>query len=213
MVNKEELISILFTQALILLELFDDEEDDYNLYIKDIENCILFLSKNSIKRLKPRLYDDTDVILSRYSDKHFKSQFRIERSTFDYILNIIRPSLVRSSCGRKRISPKKQFLIALCKIAISDSYRSICQKFNVGRATALMALRRVIKAITEQASCFIKWPQDNRAEEIIRGFAATSAFPGIIGAIGGTHIKIKTPHINSDSYINKNGYPSIQLQV
>ncbi|XP_012058854.1 PREDICTED: putative nuclease HARBI1 [Atta cephalotes] len=214
MENKEELISSLFAKALLLLELFYDNENDYNLYIKDIERyCILLLTKYSIKKSTLRLQDDAENVLSCYNDKQFKSQFGMKRSTFDYILNIIRPSLIRSTCGRKRISPKKQFLIALWKMATSDPYRPICEKFYVGRATALMAVRRVIQAIAQRAHLFVKWPKGNRAKEIIRGFAATSAFPGIIGVVDNTHIKIKTPHINPDSYVNKKRQHSIQLQA
>ncbi|XP_011059418.1 PREDICTED: putative nuclease HARBI1 [Acromyrmex echinatior] len=214
MENKEELISFLFAKALLLLELFYDNENDYSLYIKDIERYFtLLLIKYSIKNSTFRLQDDVENILSCYNDKQFKSQFGINRSTFDYILDVIRPSLIRATCGRKRISPRKQFLIALWKMATSDPYRPICEKFYVGRATALMAVRRVIQAIAQRAHLFVKWPKGNREKEIIRGFIATSAFPGIIGAIDCTHIKIKTPCINPDSYVNKKKQHSIQLQA
>jgi len=76
MENKEELISSLFAKALLLLELFYDNENDYNLYIKDIERyCILLLTKYSIKKSTLRLQDDTENVLSCYNDKQFKSQF------------------------------------------------------------------------------------------------------------------------------------------
>lgn len=92
------------------------------------------------------------------------------------------------------------------------SFRSICEKFNVSTATALKAVRRVTKAIVELAPLFVKWPEDNRAEIVINRFAATSGFPGIIGAIGGTNINIRV-YINPESYVNRKGHHSIQLQV
>jgi len=90
-------------------------------------------------------------------------------------------------------------------------YRSICEKFNVRRATALRAVRRVSKAIAKLSPLFIKWLEGNRAEEIIMEFTATSAFPGIIGAIDDTHINIKTPHVSSKPYIIRKGHYSIQF--
>ncbi|KMQ85819.1 nuclease harbi1 [Lasius niger] len=101
--------------------------------------------------------------------------------------------------GHKTISAEKQCLIAIWKMATPDSYRSICEKFNVGRATALKAVRRVTKAIVKLASIFIVWPEGDRAKEVMTGFAAISAFPKVIGAIDGTHINIKAPHVNPDS--------------
>lgn len=69
------------------------------------------------------------------------------------------------------------------------------------------------KAIAKLSSIFITWPEGNKAEEIIMGFTVASAFPGIIGAIDGTHINIRAPHICPESYINRKGHHSIQLQV
>lgn len=37
-------------------------------------------------------------------------------------------------------------------------------------------------------------------------------FPKVIGAIDGTHVKI-APKKNPESYVNRKGYHSIQLQV
>ncbi|KAM0724678.1 putative nuclease HARBI1 [Formica fusca] len=99
-------------------------------------------------------------------------------------------------------------------MATPDSYRSICEKFCVGRATALYAVKRVIKALINLAPLFITWPEDNkRNKEIFMGFAMISAFPKVIGAIDGTHINIRAPHINAECYVNRKGQHSIQLQV
>jgi len=38
-------------------------------------------------------------------------------------------------------------------------------------------------------------------------------FPKVIGAIDGTHIKITAPKVNPESYVNRKGFHSIQLQV
>lgn len=74
-------------------------------------------------------------------------------------------------------------------------------------------MRRVSRAIAKLSPLYIKWPEGNKAEEIIRGFTVASAFPGIIGSIDDTHINIRAPHIYPESYINRKGHHSIQLQV
>ncbi|GAB1867408.1 Putative nuclease HARBI1 [Camponotus japonicus] len=159
------------------------------------------------------LHDYVERILPSYTDVQFKSHFRIKRTTFHYILHIIKPSLLKSGSGRKTISPEKQFLVAIWKMVTPDSYRSICEKFNVGRASALRAVRRVSKAIAKLSPLFITWPKGNRAQEVMMGFSLASAFPEIIGAIDGTHINIKAPHVYPESYVNRKGHHSIQLQA
>ncbi|XP_020296626.1 protein ANTAGONIST OF LIKE HETEROCHROMATIN PROTEIN 1-like [Pseudomyrmex gracilis] len=213
--NKKELIPVFSKLLLILFELLYFDNEEYNSTIRDIENYIrIFLSKQSLKKYRiQRLENYVEEILPSYTNDEFKSHFRMKRSTYNYILNLIKSSLVRSKSGRKTISVERQFLIAIWKMATPDSYRSICEKFNVGRATALKAVRRVTKAIVKLAPIFITWPDNNRVEEIITGFAANNGFPKVIGAIDGTHINIKAPHISPESYVNRKGHYSIQLQA
>ncbi|XP_025994706.1 putative nuclease HARBI1 [Solenopsis invicta] len=98
-------------------------------------------------------------------------------------------------------------------MATPDSYRSICEKFNVGKATALRAMRRVSKTIAKLSPLFITWLESNRAENVTKGFFTTSAFPKVLSAIDGTHINITASHISPETYINRKEHHSIQLQV
>lgn len=91
--------------------------------------------------------------------------------------------------------------------------RSICERFNVARSTALYVTRRVIKALIALAPFVIKWPTGERVRQTWLKFEATSGFPKIIGAIDGTHVTIPAPKHNPEAYINRKGHHSIQLQV
>ncbi|KYN02337.1 PREDICTED: putative nuclease HARBI1 [Cyphomyrmex costatus] len=97
-------------------------------------------------------------------------------------------------------------------MATPDSYRSICEKFDVSRATALGATRRVVKALYDLAPAVIKWPSGNNVNEVLAGFEANSGFPKVIGAIDGTHINIPAPRIQPALYVNRKGYHPVQLQ-
>jgi hypothetical protein len=52
---------------------------------------------------------------------------------------------------------------------------------------------------------FIKWPDANEYAEISTQFSDVKAtsFPGIIGAIDGTHIMIDPPNNNPNAYYNR----------
>ncbi|XP_051176397.1 putative nuclease HARBI1 [Leptopilina boulardi] len=43
-------------------------------------------------------------------------------------------------------------------------------------------------------------------------FYTIAGFPDVIGAVDGCHIQISAPHENSSSYVNRNGYHSINMQ-
>ncbi|XP_048512464.1 putative nuclease HARBI1 [Athalia rosae] len=97
-------------------------------------------------------------------------------------------------------------------MATTDSYRSVCDRFNVGRATAVRAVRRVCRALFIRAPRFIQWPTEDRAVKLMRGFERSSGFPKTIGAIDETHIRINAPKQNPADYIDRKGFHSIQLQ-
>lgn len=90
----------------------------------------------------------------------------------------------------------------------------MCTKFDLGKATAIRTMRRVTYALHTLAPQFIQWPQGRRAVEVMTEFERMSAFPGVIGAIDGTHVEIRSPKDNHhQAYINRKGYPSIHVQV
>lgn len=77
----------------------------------------------------------------------------------------------------------------------------------------MKCVRRVVNALDTLAPAFIAWPNEERSMVIRNGFFATSNFPNVVGAIDGTHINIPAPHDHPESYVNRKGHHSIQLQV
>ncbi|XP_029165920.1 putative nuclease HARBI1 [Nylanderia fulva] len=98
-------------------------------------------------------------------------------------------------------------------MATPDSYRSVATKFGVDKATSFRALRRVTYALHCVAPQFIKWPRDEIAVSVMERFKRSCGFPNVIGAIDGTHIKIRAPPKDAQSYINRKGFHSINVQV
>lgn len=98
-------------------------------------------------------------------------------------------------------------------LVISPCYRSVCDRFNVGRTIAVRAVRRVTHAIFRRSEKFIQWPSGDRAVIVMRGFEEASGFPRAIGANDGIHIRINAPKKNPADYVNRQGFHSIQLQV
>ena len=60
---------------------------------------------------------------------------------------------------------------------------------------------------------FIKFPEDTRdVERATRKMEDIAGFPNTVGAIDGSHITIKAPHINHEDYFNRKQNYSINLQ-
>ncbi|XP_018569896.1 putative nuclease HARBI1 [Anoplophora glabripennis] len=102
--------------------------------------------------------------------------------------------------------------MALWYLGTPDSYRSVCGRFDLGKATGLRATRRIVKALFELGPTFIKWPNGEYANEIKEEFLRQD-FPDTIGCIDGCHISIPLPKEHGQSYINRKGFSSLVLQV
>ncbi|XP_071574558.1 putative nuclease HARBI1 isoform X2 [Temnothorax nylanderi] len=165
------------------------------------------------RRNVARIENYVEQIIPALTREQFKAHFRMVPETCAYVLSCIEHKLQRTTFGTPMISPRTQFLLALWRLSTPDSFRSICERFNVGRSTALYITRRVVKALVDLAPVIIKWPTGERVHEVWEGFRNTSSFPKIIGAIDGSHITIPAPKKNPHCYINRKGRHSIQIQA
>lgn len=96
----------------------------------------------------------------------------------------------------------------------SDNIDKIADRFGVSESSVIRCRNRVVKAILKHLKCrFIFWPKIADMQIVVDSFAERNGFPGIVGALDGTHIEIKTPGVNGASYINRKGYASLQLQA
>ncbi|KYN02024.1 hypothetical protein ALC62_07137 [Cyphomyrmex costatus] len=92
-----------------------------------------------------KLSDYVERVVPGYSKIIFKKHFRVFLETFQMTLRLLLSTLnATNACGRKQISPEKQLMITLWFMATPDSYRSVCVKFGVGKATALRAVRLML---------------------------------------------------------------------
>lgn len=60
---------------------------------------------------------------------------------------------------------------------------------------------------------FVKWPTEHEAIHIIACFEAKAGFPGVLGAIDGSHICCKVVGPDAQSYVNRHGWHSVLLQA
>ncbi|CAL1677384.1 unnamed protein product [Lasius platythorax] len=126
---------------------------------------ILFNNDRAERRVVPKIRNYLEHVVARYTDNEFKSHFRMKRNTFHFLLHLIGPRLNNTPFrGREQIDTTKQLLIAIYVLATPDSYRSICERFDVARSTAWFSVKRVIRAIYDIRNQFIKWPTYEEAQ-------------------------------------------------
>lgn len=145
----------------------------------------------------------------------FKSHFRLKRETVEHVLSLIVNQLQSQALENRltEVDPLKQLLITLWTYATPESYRSISNRFHVSKSSVFRILRKCSDCLFTLAATEIQWPSQVEAILIADNFTNCANFPGVIGAIDGTHITIKAPMQHPESYVNRHRLHSIVLQA
>ena len=132
----------------------------------------------------------------------------MDRDTFDVLLNLLHPSLLRQNTSlRDCIPPEKVLALGLYRLADGNSYLTIGANFGVGKSTVIEAVQDVTEALFDLRNEYIKFPV-TEAETIasIETFSELSDLPNVTGAIDGTHIEIKAPLESVVDYFSRYHY-------
>ena len=96
--------------------------------------------------------------------------------------------------GRAPVELRKQILITIWMLANPECIRLVSDQFDISRSTCYEVYMRVCTAIKNTlAQRFIHLPEGNDSRNTIQKFEEQRGFPGILGAIDGTHIPIQAP--------------------
>ena len=113
------------------------------------------------------------------------------------------------------MTPKQQVLVALRFYASGNFMQVIGDTFGIDIATVSRAVRDVTDALFAMKDRAITFPRTEREKnEVKAGLYEIRGFPGLIGCIDGTHVKILSPgRAQGQPYINRKHQHSINVQA
>lgn len=92
----------------------------------------------------------------------------------------------------------------------TGSHRDIADRFNVTISSLNRIIKRVSVFVSNMSPQVIVWPDEREKQQTAEHFGE-NGFPGIIGVIDGSHVRLDKPGNDPDSYINRKGFYSIQV--
>jgi DDE superfamily endonuclease len=181
-------------------------------------NRIEINESNDLKKLNRSISQHWfNEICLNMPDFEFKRHFRLTRSTFEWLCCEIIPFLRReiTGSGMVGLAWEQKIGASLWFLATGECFRSIGDRFGMGESTFSYALREFVnviiaKFLTEK----IIFPNTILGiNEVTSGFRRIGRISNVIGAIDGSHIPIKAPHLYPVDYFNRKGFYSIILQA
>jgi len=106
------------------------------------------------------------------------------------------------------LTNKQRLMIALWYFGNPEGYRAISQRFGVAMSTAHGCVQEVTQFLGKLQSTVVSISPD--LEDTAQRFSRYG-FPGVIGAIDGTHVRVLPPALHKADYLNRHGIACINL--
>ena len=165
-----------------------------------------------VQQRRPRNYRFNANLLN-YTDEELRARYRFGSESIQFITNLIETDLRRKTNRSHALRPIDQVLIALRFYASGNFLQVIGDTVGVDKSTVSRAVHDVSQLLSAKQNMFIKWPTTAAViNENKNGFYWRRWFPGIIGCIDGTQIRIIAPRNNESDFVNRKGFHSINVQ-
>ena len=100
-------------------------------------------------------------------------------------------------------------MITLWYLGGLDPIIRIADRFGVSESSIILCRNRVMIALPK----VISWPTGEKLQSVVTKFSERNNFPGIVGTLDDTHIKIRAPDDCPQSYVNRKKNHSLHLQA
>ncbi|KAK4322217.1 hypothetical protein Pmani_007015 [Petrolisthes manimaculis] len=149
-----------------------------------------------------------DRTIPLYNLHEFKSHFRMERASFEQLVPLLGPHLTL-----RTVPVEKKLLATLWLLGNKKSFRSVADRFDLNKGYLHGIVLEVCAGLRAVRPQFLNWPDREEQSQIENSFLRKTGFPEVVGCIDGSHIPIPGPSDHRAAYINRKGFPSIQMQA
>uniref|UniRef100_A0A914X5H1 Putative nuclease HARBI1 n=1 Tax=Plectus sambesii TaxID=2011161 RepID=A0A914X5H1_9BILA len=150
--------------------------------------------------------------LEMYDDLNLYQRFRFDRQGIVDLAAMLAPALNSRTTKGRPIPPVAQVLIAL-RFSASGSFQAVAgDSVQVSQPTVSRIIHRVSLAVVRRINNFIIYPSDPaHIARTHQEFFEMAGFPGVVGVVDGTQIKIKAPSANEIDYVGRKGGHTINV--
>ena len=147
-------------------------------------------------------------------EEQFLERYRMSKAVVSKIVDEIQDRLEYPTNRNRPLSPMLQVLIALRFYATGSFHLMVGDNAGISKTTVSRIVCKVSEAIASLRGRYITFPSLEERPRIIQEFYEMYHFPGVLGAIDCTHVRIGSPGGNrAEIYRNRKGYFSINVQV
>ena len=163
-----------------------------------------------------RTYREQKDVLNTLTDSELITRYRLDRAGIVYVTDLVRRDLESPTERNHALTAELKVVITLRYLATGKMQQCSSDDLGPSQPTISRVISQALDALTQPRiiAQFINFPTTQR--EIARrqaDFLNIAGFPGVVGAIDGTHIRIIAPTENEHEFVNRKNFHSINTQV
>lgn len=137
-------------------------------------------------------------------EREFKSNFRINRTTFEAIISATKDQIMDSGNYKRSVTAEKKIAIGLYTLASNAEYRTVGNLFGVSKQTVMRAFKGLVHAITSSdlMNKYLQIPTEEELLKISDGFRERTGYINACGALDGTHVRERAPVDQRTAYFD-----------
>ena len=145
------------------------------------------------------------------SDRY--SRYRFKRHEILELVEEIKPQIEhRTKCNITLA--ENQVLLASRFYTTGGFQNLVGERIGVHKSTVSRIIYRISLVLSQNLSNCVTFPVDEEAmKSTMDKFYEIAEFPGIIGCVDGTQIRIQAPTLQEYEYVNRKGYHSLNVQL
>ena len=169
-----------------------------------------------VRHRQLKIYQPRKDVLNMLSDAELVRRYRLDRAGVLYVTDLVRGALQSPTSRSQALTPEMKVLITLRYLATGKM--QLCNSDDLGptQASVSRAITDTLQALTQpELLCdFVEFPltlpEIHRKQE---EFQQIAGFPGVVGVIDCTHIRIVAPQDQEHAYVNRKNFHSINTQL
>ncbi|XP_061071714.1 uncharacterized protein LOC133105555 [Conger conger] len=206
-VSRQRLSVSLQTEAVTVLRRL---EGDVRRYVEHVAvtGASLSTPENDAPSRLPGAPASVPVRLGLLHDDVLLERFGFDRSSIAFLCALLKPHVTNNW-----MQVEGTVCTALAYYATGAFQSPMGDSFDVDQTVVKRIVELVSDALVAVSDRFIKFPTSAAQKQVQQDFLAVAGFPGVVGALGCTHIAIRRPETNPNLYVNRRLFYSMNLQV
>ena len=172
-----------------------------------------FLIPVILQKYAKKMFRQHEIFLDDFSDEKLRIRYRFGRDSIEFLAEILENDLQRQTKRNDGMSPTLHILVALHFFVSGSFLQPIRGTVGLPKSSVSRVVKDLSLALAQEQKKFILWPSPAELQVVKRGFYEKGRFPGVIGYVDGTHVRIQASNTNENDFVNRKGFHSINVQA